>query len=136
MKDRITLDFTGFDELERELKKMDEKTRSKTLANVTEKAARPIRDKAKSLVKKKTGNLKKSIQTKKLNRLGDGVGAAIVGPSRGKDKGNHGHLVEFGYKHTNGKTIPASPFMRPAFESEEEAVLKIYEEELKKELFD
>ena len=30
----------------------------------------------------------------------------------------HGHLVEWGFKHKNGKHVPAQPFMRPAFDSE------------------
>ena len=30
----------------------------------------------------------------------------------------HGHLVEFGFRHTSGKQVPARPFLRPAFDQE------------------
>ena len=30
----------------------------------------------------------------------------------------HGHLVEFGFRHTSGKQVPARQFLRPAFDQE------------------
>ena len=35
-----------------------------------------------------------------------------------KGRIRHGHLVEFGFKHTSGKQVAARPFLRPAFDQE------------------
>jgi HK97 gp10 family phage protein len=84
-----------------------------------------------------SGNLKDSIQffkPKKKNYL-------VVGPkyrkgSKGfkrkgaKSGGNHANLVEYGFTHKSGKVIPPRPFMRPAFDTNKEAILNMMEKKL------
>ena len=69
----------------------------------------------------KTGNLRKSVKKRK-SRYKDG-GYIVRASGKGKDKGYHAHLVEFGhvmltYKGmpTKLRRVPAHPFMRPAAE--------------------
>ena len=50
---------------------------------------------------------------KKLE-LGKGIDKTVVIYS--KSRGRIIHLIEFGYRHRNGKFIPARAFMRPAYD--------------------
>lgn len=74
----------------------------------------------------KTGNLADSIGVEKpsLKRVNE-IGQVNVGPRRGRYKGNHAHLVEYG-TGDRGRTgvMPAHPFMKPAFEKEKDDVFK------------
>ncbi len=45
---------------------------------------------------------------------GSGVNKTVIIYS--KDKGRIVHLLEFGFKHRNGKFVPAKPFLRPSFD--------------------
>lgn len=51
---------------------------------------------------------------KKLE-LGKGVDKTVVIYSR--SRGRIIHLIEFGFRHRNGKFIPARAFMRPAYDT-------------------
>lgn len=68
-----------------------------------------------------TGNLKKSVRTKKLKRLGFGLNPAPIIVAVDRKKAPHAHLVEYGHALVkNGKVIghvPAYPFWRPALDS-------------------
>jgi HK97 gp10 family phage protein len=101
------------------------------------KAARPMARKAKSLAPKETGLLKKSIKTKIITYPRISQVIALIGSDRnvsGTHKGKkrqpskYSHLVEFGH----GGPHPAAPhpFLRPAYESEKDTTLAIYNREL------
>lgn len=47
--------------------------------------------------------------------VGSGVSKTIYISSG--TKGRLVHLIELGFKHRNGKQVPARPFMRPAYET-------------------
>ena len=109
------------------------------------KAAKPTKEIAKSLVRKRSHSLEKSIDFKTLPQkksLRAGHFASLMmgiagGGKAGTDaflthasyykrkttlgkvlrgRIRHGHLVEFGFKHTSGKQVKARPFLRPAFD--------------------
>lgn len=64
----------------------------------------------------KTGNLRRSIRMKK-SKFVDG-GFIVTATGRGKDKGYHAALVEFGHGIKNSdKRVPPHPFLRPAVEA-------------------
>ena len=67
----------------------------------------------------KTGNLRASIRKRK-SKFENG-GYIVQASGKGKDKGYHAHLVEFGHVqippgNLPGRRVPAHPFMRPALE--------------------
>lgn len=67
----------------------------------------------------RTGNLRNSIKKRK-SRFEDG-GYIVIASGRGKDKGYHASLVEFGHTliawgHPTGKRVEPKPFLRPALE--------------------
>lgn len=67
----------------------------------------------------RTGNLRDSIKKRK-SKFEDG-GYIVVASGRGKDKGYHASLVEFGHVliawgEPTGKRVAPRPFLRPALE--------------------
>jgi len=67
----------------------------------------------------KTGNLRLSIKKRK-SKFENG-GYIVQASGKGKDKGYHAHLVEFGHVliawgHITGKRVAPHPFLRPALE--------------------
>lgn len=94
-------------------------------------AAKLIVNKAKLLAPEgPTGGLVDSIGVVKPGfTAAEGIGEVHVGPRRGKFKGHHAHLVETGTVKRNKTgpnrgTMPAHPFMGPAFEQTNTAVLE------------
>ena len=69
----------------------------------------------------RTGNLRKSIRKRKSKFPDGGYIVIATGRNRGREKGFHAHLVEFGHvkvlwgRRTNER-VPPYPFMRPALE--------------------
>lgn len=43
----------------------------------------------------------------------------------------HGHLVEFGFRHTSGKHVPARPFMRKAFDEKADSFVNDFASKLR-----
>jgi HK97 gp10 family phage protein len=140
-------EFKGHKEIEDVLAALPQKFGAKVLNDTLKKSAKPLIEEAKNLVKKKSGELAKSIGS--IPGRGKARGQQIsVGPRRGgRYKGYHAHLVEYGTAMRkldkprlvtlNGKTVtithtgsmPARPFMRPAYDAKIGAV----QEEIKKE---
>jgi HK97 gp10 family phage protein len=115
----VTHNVQGLAELEKGLVELGRDVGLKGLSKATAAGARLIRDRARALAPKDTGNLKKNIVVTKYRRVKDKsreTRHAVVIRSKGKagDKNNafYGAFVERGTSKQ-----PAQPFMRPAWEA-------------------
>lgn len=129
---------TGIKELDRMLRNMTPELNNRILGAANAESAKPLIQRAKSLVPKKTNRLEKSIGSVKVSiRRAQEIGTVKVGPRRGGQyKGYHGHLVEFGtrprpaggwyanFRNSKRTIMPASPYMRPAFERTKVEVIR------------
>lgn len=117
--------LTGAKEIDAVLKGLPLQVTDKVLQNSFSDAAKPLVQAAQSLAPKDEGTLSESIGVTKepaktlVNRA---VGQIQVGPRRkGKYKGYHGHLMEFGTtiretkSGANRGNVTPHPFMEPAF---------------------
>ena len=158
MSGRVVMSISGLRELDRALAELPKATARNVLRRTLVKAGAPIAAKARDLVPVDQGDLKASIavSARVKNRVGNaefaaalraglGKGAAVqamrdarrgangsfaemyVGPA--VPEGFYGHLVEFGTSRT-----PAQPFMRPAWDGEQQAALDIVKAELGNEI--
>tara|TARA_R110002012_G_scaffold292560_1_gene487814 strand:- start:269 stop:745 length:477 start_codon:yes stop_codon:yes gene_type:complete len=92
----MSIEIKGTEELSQRLKKLKEKVARKEAVRILKKGAPPIKKEMKKLAPDKTGNLKKSIVTrrgKKNRKLGETV---LVGPKGGKKGAPYAHIVELG----------------------------------------
>jgi HK97 gp10 family phage protein len=145
----ITFTFTGIAELERELKKLDDKIARKYNRRAVMNGARVLRDKVKSLcpvgtvehwiglkkygIKAKPGNLKKSIDVKELRVKDPRSAVAIVGPRAGRGQtydGFYGKWVERGTVK-----MAARPFLQPALIQSFDAIMEKYAQVLTEALY-
>ena len=88
--------IAGMDELSHRLKRLQDKVGRKEVVRILKKGAPPIKKEMKKLAPKRTGNLQKSIVTrrgKKNRSLGETV---LVGPKLGKKGVNYAHIQELG----------------------------------------
>lgn len=121
----MTVRLTGVKEIDSVLKGLPLQVTDRVLQNAFSDAAKPLVQTAQSIAPKDTGTLAESIGVTKepaktlVNRA---VGQIQVGPRRkGKYKGYHGHLIEFGTtiretkSGANRGNVKPDPFMEPAF---------------------
>ena len=131
----ITVDQKAVDNLEKALKDIPWHIRMKERNRIQKRAARKVvraaRQKLIAEDKVKTKRLYKSIGV--ITRLSE-EGDVWVGPKySGVNKAPYAHLVEFGFFNRRAsKFIPGTPFMRPAYESSKDAVIKEIISETKK----
>lgn len=137
------INLTGFKELEAALLKLPEELAKKVEADALRGGMTPVRKAAQTYAKRvrDTGQLYKSIglNIRRVRKKGQNINryTARVGPrggfgiilgtkSRGKNKGKpirrdprfYAHLIEYGTS-----SQPARPFIRPAIESSESAII-------------
>lgn len=149
----------GLKELEQMLDKLSKSMAKTVLRNALKKAGQPIAEAAKSMVPTgPTGNLRDSItvstKLRRSQRPGGYRDRTAVNVYVGNDytKGPHAHLVEFGtgmrklarprairlgekvvlITHTG--QMPATPFMRPAFDATKKKALDIFVKEVAAQL--
>jgi len=122
----VKISVTGVKEIDAVLKGLPLQLNHKILGQAHADAAKPLIDRAKLLAPEgPTGNLVDSIGAEKVGfGKSDEIGLVIAGPRRGgKNRGFHGHLVEYGTKQRKNKKganrgmMKKKPFMAPAFES-------------------
>lgn len=127
----------GRKELDRLFRNLPKEVSHKLMQEGNRVAAKPMVERAKQLVSKDTDTLEESIGIVKVPiKRAQVIGEINLGPRRrGKYRGFHGHLVEFGTKPrvlkgrgkypagTKRGTMPAKPFMRPAFNQTRQQVL-------------
>lgn len=120
------ISVTGVREIDKVLEELPKQMTHVILGAAHVAAAKPLVERAKlSAPEGPTGNLVDSIGAVKISAKRAGkVGEVWVGPRRkGRYKGYHGHMVEFGTKRRKTKkganrgVMPAKPFMKPSFEA-------------------
>ena len=154
----VTVQMSGFKDLERALSELPKATGRRVLSRTLVKAGTPIAERAKEIVPTASGLLKRSIivSPRIKNKVGSAEYASAMRAGLGKDaavmamrdarranKGSfaemyvgpavpmgwYGHLVEFGTsKHL------AKPFMRPAWDEVQRQSLDIIKAELGREI--
>lgn len=136
--------LTGVKEIDQVLKGLPKQVNHKIVQSANVQAVKPLVEKAKLTAPEgPTGNLVDSIGSVKLPaRRATNLGEVHVGPRRGgRNKGHHGHLIEYGTtvrknkKGANRGRISPKPFMEPAWESTKSRVLANVNDELGKSLF-
>ena len=132
-----TKNLSGFRELAAALKELPQRVARKHLRGSTSKGARVIRNEARSLAPKDTGEMAKDIMIKRERSEGDHVASfsvfvrtgkksRLAGRARDVDKDSYyWRFLEFGTAK-----MPAQPFMRPAFEAKKEEAVDAIGEEL------
>jgi len=139
----LDLQITGLKEIEEVFKQLPQAVNKRIVTKALTKASQPVKEAAKSIVRKDDGGLAESIvvstrlfrKQKKFGSFKVGDITIYVGPSF--PKGSHGILVEFGTKarvqKTTGRstgTMPSIPFMRPAWDSTKSRVIAAIHKEL------
>lgn len=141
----VTFETTGFKELDRELERLSKAAGKGVLRRSLKKAAEPLVELVRSRVPVHKGTLAASIavstklakrqagQHRKMFRNDKASVEMFVGPSYDLGAGGrHGHLVEFGTApHMNGGVFAGTmhpgtapqPFMRPAWDSDQVAMI-------------
>ena len=130
------LQFKGLDELAAVLDALPGKLGPQVVGRILRKAEKPLVAAARARAPKKNGDLVKSIGG--IAGRGAGKGQQrYVGPRRGGPfKGYTGHLVEYGTgprtqkDGTSTGSMPAQPYMRPAYEETKEQITQIIKDEV------
>lgn len=133
--------LTGFRELAAALKQLPQRVARKHLRGSTAKGATVIRNEARILAPKDTGEMTKDIQVKRERTEGDHVASfsvyvrvgkqsRLAGRARDVDKDSfYWRFVELGTAK-----MPAQPFLRPAFEGKKEGAVDAIGQELDKRI--
>ncbi len=145
---RINVKLEGIKEIDELLRKLPDSLSAKIIESANRAAVKPLIEKAKANAPEgNTGNLVDSIGIASRVKGGATIkaskGLTIVGPRRGKGKGqqgHHAHLVEYGTAErvqkstgkSTGSISPGKPFMKPAWISTQVEVRKNIKEELGK----
>lgn len=121
----------GRAELVARLRALPEEIRQKALASGVMAGARVLRDDARQRAPVRKGGLRDSIVHKRKKTHNKYDIAASVGIKRGTDPRRYAHLVEFGRSATVVKStgmrvgpVAPRPFLRPAADSNDAAVLE------------
>ena len=136
----VTVKTEGFKEFEQALEDLTTAAQKGVARRALIKAAKPLVDKAKAAAPVDEGHLKRSIaasdkldgrQAKAHKALTGKQGAEVfVGPSYNiGEGGRHGHLVEFGTRHSAPK-----PFLRPTWAADQKQILDRISKEMWSEI--
>lgn len=131
MRGRVRV--SGLKELDEALSQLPKATAKAVLRRIGIRALAPVIATAKTLVPVDDGDLRDSLKvTTKLSRRQQSIqnkalaqGKASVQLFAGASALPHAHLVEFGTS-----AMAAQPFMRPAWDQQKSAVLKMISDEL------
>ena len=118
----------GLEELRETLEKTMPREAKNILRRTTLKIASTLRDEVRKKAPVYTGNLRRSIKSKRDRGTPTNITASVyVDKSGGRSgKGYHWHLVEFGAR---GGKMPAQPFVVPTVESFRPKVDEMYRAE-------
>ena len=134
----MTVQLTGFRELEATLSKWPKAMGRNVLRRVAKGALEPIADRARGMAPSDQGDLRASIKVSekrtkrvaRINRFDKNTGVEIaMGPTSGGAVLNYASFVEFGTNDTR-----ARPYMRPAWESGKTGALDYVIANLSKEV--
>lgn len=129
----VSIKVTGVKEIDKVLKGLPLQLNNKILQSAHFQAVKPLIEKAKLLAPEgPTGNLVDSIgAVRQPLRKATALGEVNVGPRRGRYKGHHAHLIEYGTRPRRNKAganrgrVKADPFMEPAVEQTKDKVLSL-----------
>lgn len=137
------MQLTGFDEVMAKLQKLGTVTAHQAIKTASEQAGQFLVNAVQSHIHPNTGLLRSSIGMKGIAYQGGATFVTIVGPRTGFKDPQTGenpvhiaHLVEFGTRERFKKsgqptgTMPAQPFLRPAWDSSKGAVSSIFVSQL------
>lgn len=128
----ISIDAKGLREAQAKMHGMAPRAARSSLRKAVRDGGRLLRDAAKaSAPRGKTGQLAKSISERERKAETPYEARSVVYASRAKGKGGrYAHLVEYGHRtrKTSGifgeqEFVAARPFMRPAFESNQQRII-------------
>ena len=121
--------MTGWKEVEKKLKKLPANLQRNIARKAMRNGLKKIRDKARALVPKDEGDMRKAIKTKvSLRSNGEIIGRVFV-KTRGKNAAPYAHMVEWGSKNN----VP-SRFMTRAFEFTQDDFFEEYRQIMIREL--
>lgn len=133
----VKLSVSGVKEIQGVFNALPKVYQENVLYQAHRAAAKPLVEKEKLLAPEgPTGHTIDSIGVVRDKRAKE-IGNVKVGPRRGKFKGNAAHLIETGTKprKTNGRgkyktsanrgVMPATPFVKPAFDATQGAVIDL-----------
>jgi HK97 gp10 family phage protein len=135
----LTVKIEGLESLQKAFSLLPQRVAVKAASKAVRAGANVILKAARMKVPVDTGNLKKSIAVKVLNKRRDAMQvAAIIGPrvvnrrSKAKHDGFYGFFVEYGTKK-----VRSQPFMRPAYDENkvaaQQAIMDIVGEAIERE---
>ena len=136
---RPFIKVSGDKKLIKKLKELgNPKLAKRILKKAINAAARQVVKAARQNIESDTGALKKSITSKVVGKSFRytaiiGADTAVVSEDGGKPS-NYDHLVEYGFQHPNGTTVPGRSFLRKGFESAAPAAQKMLEDKIAKEI--
>lgn len=140
---KVDIKLTGHQQIDQVFRGLPNVLQDKVMQDAHAKAVKLTVDRAKLIAPEgPTGNLVDSIGVVRARGKGrTEMGLVYAGPRRrGKSRGYHGHLVEYGTKPRQNKrganrgVMPAKPFMAPAWEMTKQAVLRAIPPELGRKL--
>lgn len=142
MKDELTVNFTGWDELRTKFESLDRGLRKKITQRAVRKGGKILLDHAKALVPVKTGGLKNSLKIKQKTSK-DGFVKIMVGTSAGWFGGDefYGAFQEFGWKQghrrlgNTRKKIPGEHYVEYTFKEKATEASQAIIDELMFEVF-
>ena len=126
----ITSNTKGVEKLLKSLKQFPQNIQKNIINGAIRAGAKVIADEVKKNTPTDTGNLKKSIGIiKRRSKDKTKVRFSVTPRKGGKNDGFYGHMIEFGTSK-----MAAQPFMRPAFESQDNQSIEAAKEYLAKRI--
>lgn len=127
------LALLGDKEIQAVLKELPQALADKAIGTANMNAAKPLVEKEKQLAPDDTGALVDSIGAYRAPKKAQRLGLVVAGAQRrGKYKGFHAHLVEFGTRERKRGRMPKQPFAKPAFDATQTKVQGLIHTELSK----
>jgi HK97 gp10 family phage protein len=125
----VKISITGIKEIDNVLRNLPKEITHQVLSSAHSAAAKPLVQRMQLTAPEgPTGNLVDSIGIVRSSvKKADNLGEIKVGPRRGRYKGHHAHMVEYGTKPrtlkgrgkyksgTKRGVMPKKPFVKPAF---------------------
>ena len=113
MKPVAGVEIEGMDELQKTLQQVMPREARNILRRTTLKIASAVRDKVRQRAPVDTGNLKRSIKSKRDKGTPTNITASVIADRSGgkSGRGYHWHFLEFGTQK-----MPAQPFLVPTVE--------------------
>ncbi|EKP4474663.1 HK97 gp10 family phage protein [Cronobacter dublinensis] len=131
----INLDFSGLDEIARDLETLSRAENNKVLRDATRAGAEVLREEVIQRAPERTGKMKKNvvILTQKARRRGEissGVHIRGVNPRTGNSdntmkSNNPRNAFYWRFVELGTVNMPAHPFVRPAFDTRQEQAAQV-----------